>query len=337
MIGRFVRNPDVQVRGALIYGDDAALVSARRDQLVQTILGDDSPELRMTRLDPAMVRKDPAALFDALRESAFFGGRRLVLIGGATDGLAKTFTSALEESAADDAFLLVTAGSLPARSKLRAMFEAGGSTASAPCYSDSITSEDVSEALLEHGLEIGNADAKTSLEAYRAALDFGAYQQLLAKLDIYKAGDDSAVSARDIEECAPLPDDPESHAIASAVLGGDVRLAAKELARMRMDSSSGASLLIAISWQIKRLYAAVAAIDAGMPRDQALSTLRPPVFGNARAQISRQLDRWTRASLESVLRLVHDAQLSSRSGGGAPPDAATARTLLRIAMMASKR
>ena len=337
MVGRFVRNPDAHVRGALIYGDDAALVAARRDQLAQTVLGDDSPELRLTRLDPAMVRKDPAALFDALRESAFFGGCRLVLIGGATDGLAKTIASALEASSDDDAFLIVTAGSLPARSKLRAAFEPSSSTVSAPCYADSASAEDLSEALLEHGLKLDDAEAKTSLEAQRVDLDYGAFQQLLRKLAVYKAGDDSALTSSDIADCAPLPDDPESHAIASAVLGGDVRATAQELGRLRLDSSASGALLMAMSWQMKRLCAAVIALESGTPRDRALSTLRPPVFGAARAQISRQLDRWPRASLESALQMIHDAQLASRSGGGAPPEAATARTLLRIAMMASKR
>lgn len=337
IVGRFVRTPDPQVRAALIYGDDVALVAARREQLSKSILGEDSPELRLARLDAASIRKDPASLYDALRESAFFGGRRLVQIDGATDGMAKILSTALEDTTDEDAFLLVTAGSLPARSKLRAGFEGPAFSVAAPCYSDSVEAEDLSEALSELELHFRDRDAESSLRSQRAELDYGAFQQLLAKLAVYKLGDDTPVAATDIEACAPLPDDPQAHEIAAAVLGGDVEKAAIELARVRSNSSAGSALLIALSWQMKRLYGAVVSIDSGAPRDKALSGLRPPVFGEARAQLSRQLDRWSRPALESAIQSVHETQLSSRSAGGAEPDAAIARALLRIAMMASRR
>jgi len=336
MVGRFSRRPDPHLRGALIYGDDMALIAARRDQLCRTILGDDSPELRLTRLEAAAVRKDPAAVFDALRESAFFGGRRVVLVDGATDGLAEVFTASLDETVAEDAFLLVTAGSLPARSKLRAAFEAPAFAAAAPCYSDSAAAEDLSEALSDHGLRLEDAAAEDALRAQRASLDYGAYRQLLAKLAIYKLGGDVAVTAADISACAPLPDDPESHDVADAALAGQVQKAAQELARLQSNSSAGAAILIALSWQMKRLYGVVSAIESGTPRDTAFKSLRPPVFGDARTRLSRQLDRWSCQSLESAMRLVHDAQLASRAAGNAQPDAAIARVLLRVAMMASK-
>lgn len=336
MVGRFVRNPDPHLRAALIFGDDPALVAARRDLLCGAILGQDAPELRLTRLDPATLRKDPAALFDALREGAFFGGRRLVLVDGASDGLAQSFAAALNEMTDEDAFLLITAGSLPARSRLRAAFEAPAFAAAAPCYADSASSEDISEALSEFGLRLADPAATDALRAQRAGLDYGAYQQLLAKLSIYKLGEDAALTARDILACAPLPDDPESHDVADAALAGQVQKTARELARLQSTASANAAVLIALSWQMKRLYGVLAAIEAGTPRDAALKSLRPPVFGDARARLSRQLDRWSRESLESAMRLVHEAQLSSRAAGVAQPDAAIARALLRVAMMASK-
>ncbi len=335
-VARFVRNPDPHIRGALIYGDDPALVSARRDQLSSTILGEDSPELRLTRLEPSAIRKDSATLFDALRESGFFGGRRVVQIDGATDGLAKILSGALDDIAENDAFLVVSAGSLPARSKLRAIFEPPSTLVALPCYSDSVQTESVSEALLELGLQLADADAEASLRAQRADLDYGAYQQLLAKLATYKMGDALAVTAQDVLECSPLPDDPESHSVATSALSGDVDQVACSLSRLKPDASSNASLLIAMSWQAKRLYSMVSAVESGVPREKALAALRPPVFGDARARLSRQLGCWSVASLESALRLIHEAQLSSRSAGGAQPDAATSRTILRITMMAAR-
>ncbi len=336
IVGRFVRKPDPHIRGVLIYGDDPALVAARRDQLCQSILGDDSPELRLARLDAATARKDKAALFDALRETAFFGGRRLVLVDSATDGLAATFAEALDESTEEDAFLLVTAGSLPARSKLRAAFESPAYAAAAPCYSDAASTEDVSEALLEFGLKLADSDAEGALRAQRADLDYGAYRQLLAKLSIYKLGDPSSLTVKDIADCAPSPDDPESHDIAAAALSGQVQHTAQALSRIQSNAAAGGALLIALSWQMKRLYGLVSAVESGTPRDAAFKSLRPPVFGESRTRLSRQLDRWSLASLESAMRQVHEAQLSSRAAGGGQPDAAIGRALLRIAMMASR-
>lgn len=336
-VGRFVRKPDPQIRAALIYGDDPALVAARRDQLRGVILGDESPELRLTRLDAALVRKDAAALFDALRETAFFGGRRLVQIDAATDGMAKMLADAIADMTDDDAFLLVTAASLPARSKLRATFEGPGVAAALPCYADSVGAEDITEALSEFGLRLADSEAEAALRAQRADLDFGAYQRLLEKLAIYKINDAEPVAAEDVLACAPLPDDPEAHAIAGAALNGDVAETARELARIASDPAAGSALLIALSWQMKRLYGVIAELESGASRDRALAVLRPPVFGESRSRLTRQLDRWSGPTLESALRLVQDTQLASRSAGVAQPAAAVARATLRIAMMASSK
>ncbi len=118
----FCARPDASKCGALLYGTDAAVVALARQELVRVLTeGDD---MRLERLEPAQAARDPAGIDAALRARGFFAGRPVLLIEGAGDALAGPLGPILPEIRTDDAFLLLTAGSLPARSGLRKLFEA---------------------------------------------------------------------------------------------------------------------------------------------------------------------------------------------------------------------
>ena len=120
----FCRSPDPALAGALLHGDDEGAVAACRRELVQTLLGGGADAMQIERLDAGAVRRDPAALDAALRARGFFGGRGVVLVEGATDTLAAALEPVLTGAEPGDAFLVVTAGSLPGKSSLRRLFEA---------------------------------------------------------------------------------------------------------------------------------------------------------------------------------------------------------------------
>ena len=131
------RKPDPACTGYLIYGEDVMRVALRRQDIIAALIGPDGEgEMRLTRMAAADLRKDAAALNDAVKAHGFFPGPRVVLVEDATDGLADTLGHALTDWRAGDAQLIVTAASLTAKSALRKLFEAHRTAHAIGLYDD---------------------------------------------------------------------------------------------------------------------------------------------------------------------------------------------------------
>ena len=113
----FFRKPDPKAGGLLIHGEDTMRVAMKRQEVIAAIVGPQGEaEMRLTRLAGADLRRDPAALLDAVKAQGFFPGPRAVLVEEAADGVAGALKAALSDWREGDAQIIVTAGGLTARS-----------------------------------------------------------------------------------------------------------------------------------------------------------------------------------------------------------------------------
>ncbi len=72
----FFRKPDPARAGILISGDDPMRVADRRQEVLAAMVGPDGEaEMRLTRMSGADLRRDGAALIDAVKAIGFFPDR----------------------------------------------------------------------------------------------------------------------------------------------------------------------------------------------------------------------------------------------------------------------
>jgi DNA polymerase-3 subunit delta len=134
-INTFLEKPDASVRVVLIYGPDAGLVRERADILAKKTVPDLHDPFRVASLTGAMIAEDPARLIDEMAAQALGGGRRLVRLQQAVEGLAAPLAALVADLPPSDSFLLIEAGDLDKRSKLRGLCESENDTVAAiPCY-----------------------------------------------------------------------------------------------------------------------------------------------------------------------------------------------------------
>ena len=85
-IAGFLAEPPATARVVLIYGDDLGLVRERADQLMRAMVGDDP--FGLVDVPREAASRDVSLLGGEAAQSALTGGRRLVRVRDATDGLA---------------------------------------------------------------------------------------------------------------------------------------------------------------------------------------------------------------------------------------------------------
>lgn len=330
-VARFCAAPPKGIVGALIFGEEPGLVAARRDTLLAALLGAQArAEMRISVLAAGTLRGDPAAVDTALRAGGFFAGRRAVVVGDATDALAPVLAAALG-AAVPEAFLLVTAGTLPARSALRKAFEAAKDAAAAPCFRDAPTRAGLSGVLRQAGIEMIGEDALDELMAIAADLDPVLVDGLAAKIALYKQHDSLPLSAADIAACAPPRGAAAVDDLLDAVSAGQPAATLAALAMLDSQGVSAVEIAIAAGRHFRQLHAL--AVGAEGPEAAVLARIGPP---SRRDRLAAQARHWGSTRLEAALGALHDADALLRQGGNRPAAAIIARVLLRLAIGADR-
>lgn len=329
----FLKRPDAKIRAVLFYGADHGLMRERATQLAKTVVADLSDPFRVVELAAKVVRDDPARLSDEAAAIAFTGGRKVVWVRDAGDGVGDAVRALFEQSGWD-AMVIVEGPELASRSKLVELFGDDDTAAAIGCYPDREAAIErvVDETLAKHGMEIapdalaflsehlGGDRAVTRAEAEKLAL-YCAGQKTVTKADAMAAvGDSAAVGFDD--------------AIAGAFEGDLVRVS-RALARLLGEGVAPVAVLITAQKHAQRLQLVVAQVAAGGQPAQVIRSLRPPIFFDAAASMERQARRWSSVQVARALALLTEADLRCRTTGS-PAHAILGQALQAISGLARR-
>ena len=326
---RACRQPADNWVGILLYGPDAGLVAESRRQIVKAVTGPDVTDLQITRIPAADARKSPADVDAALTTRGFFSGRPIVTIEGATDGLAQILEPVLAKLTTDDGLLVVTADNLPARSKLRKLFELGQSHAAIGLYRTELSPAEIEDAVRAAGAAGITRDAVRRLAELASGMDYGAFKQLLGVIGLYGTDRADPLDEADIEALVPLGLDGDIDDLVMDVADGGANKIGPMLRRLRASGANAVSILLALGRHFRALLG-VAVSDGG------IATMRPPPYGPRRDRIGRQLRRWDVTRLEEANRLIFETDARLRSSSAPPEFPLLERVAMRIAIMGSK-
>ncbi|WP_313348527.1 DNA polymerase III subunit delta [Paracoccus sp. (in: a-proteobacteria)] len=330
-IGRYLARPDPTRPALLIHGQDAMRVALKRAEAVKALVGAGAEEeMRLTRIPGADLRKDPAALLDAVKAVGFFPGQRVVLVDDAQDAAAPAIASAIAEWKPGDAVIVVAAGGLGKSSALRKLFEPHPAAMTAPIYDDPPGEDEVGRWLRDAGLREVPRDAMRDLLALSRALDPGDFRQTVEKIGLYKHGDPDPLTPAEIAVLAPATIEAEVDDLIDCVAEGRAREFGTLMRRIEGQGIAPVTLCIAALRHFRALH--TAASEPGGP-GAGLARLRPPVFGPRRDRMIRQAQDWGMRALEDAIHQLIETDLVLRSSSRAPAMALMERMLLRLCMM----
>ena len=327
----YFAKPDPKSVGLLIYGSDAMRVALRRQEIIAALIGPQGEEeMRLARIAGADLRKDPALLLDAVKAQGFFPGPRVAFVEDAGDGLSDTISAALGDWQDGDAQVIVTAGQLAARSKLRKLFEGHARAYATGIYDDPPSRAEIEAALAASGLTGVPGDAMAALTELSRTIDPGDFRQTLEKFALYKLGDDTPLTPAEVALSAPLSIEAGLDDVLNIAAEGRAHEIGPVLRRLQAQGVGPVGLCIGATRHFRTLH--IVASDPG-GAGAGIGKLRPPVFGPRRDRIQRQASAWGMHKLERALSLLLDTDLTLRSTAEVPEMAVMERALLRLAWM----
>jgi DNA polymerase-3 subunit delta len=325
---RYCAKPDPGRAGLLLFGADAMRVALKRQEAIAALIGPAGEgEMRLTRLSAGELRKEPARLGDAMRETGFFPGPRVVFAEEATDGLADTFSAALRDWRPGDAVIVVTAGALTGKSALKTLFEKAPNAVCIGFYDDPPTREEIEAELARAGLTRIDPAAMADLATLARSLDPGDFRQTLEKIALYKWGDPAPLVPAEVAALAPATIEAEVDDLLHAVAEGEARAIGLLMRRLEGQGMLPVTLAIQALRHFRALH--VAATDPGGVQ---AGLMKARIFGPRRDRMQRQAQTLGARVLEAAVAGLVEADLTLRSASKAPGMALIERALMRIAM-----
>jgi len=325
----FLAKPDAAIRAALFYGPDAGLVRERADRLAIAVAPDPKDAFRVADLAATALAGDPARLHDEAAALSLTGGRRLVRVRDAGDAVGALFQRFLGDPPPGDSVVVVEAGDLPPRSSLRRAFEGAENAAAIACYADDrrALEELVREVLGGRGIEV-SGEAQSYLAQHLGG-DRLLSRRELEKLALY-VGDKGKVTLA--EATASVGDSAQLGLddVIFAAAEGNAPALERALDRAFQEGEMPVTVLRALMRHFQRLHLTQARIESGLGEEEALRSLRPPLFFKLQDRFRRQLRLWPERRARAALELLLQAELTAKRSGP-PPEAICRDALLRIA------
>jgi len=313
-LSAFLADPGA-TRAVLLFGEDAGLVRERAETLLRAVLGGamDDP-FRLAELNREEAAR-PGALAGEAAALALTGGRRVVRLRDATD----THATALKEALATpgEALIILEAGELTARGKLRALGEAAPEVAVIACWRErgEELSGTIARLLREQGVQ-ADGPALAFLAA-RLGEDRMLLRRAVEVLALYVGSGgklDEEAAAACVAEGASLDLDEAL----MAATAGEARAADAALDAAFAEGANPVMVVRAALRHVQRLHeAVVAGGDAGV--------LRPPVFFRHKPAFDRALRLWSSTTLEAAGQALLEAERRTKTTAFRHADAALAR------------
>lgn len=281
-----------------MFGSNNGLVRERADRCAAAIVPDKSDGFRIADLNAEILKKDPARLGDEAGAISMFGGRRIVRVRDASDGLSSLFEGFLND-VIGDTLVIVEAGELSKTSSLRKVFEAAKRGALIECHDDrpEDTGRMIRETLSAQGWQMEPEALAYLSEALNA--DRRLMRTEMDKLVTYLGkGTGEAVLTR--AEAVGLIGDSgsvEGDEIADAVADGDLKRLDHLIAK---GNESGLSWGVAVGFTL-RLFQRLAAGSEGA--------------GQMWGRMQTQVAGWDRARLRQALAILSEAEARTRTTG----------------------
>ena len=309
-------------RVVLLHGDDGGLIRERARDAVRTVVDDLDDPFRLARLE--------AEEQDRLEEEALAlsltGGRRAVWLRGVQDGALDQLKTVLKQES--DTLIVLEGPGLGSRSRLRQFAEKHEQVASIGCYPEEgrNLARTVADILAEDDLRL-DRDGMAWLLGHLGH-DRTLVRSEVEKLRLY-GEPGSTLTVDDVQACVGDSGQASLDDAVYAALAGNRLAADRAFERAVGDGASPVAFARVTLSVLERFQQAALLVRQGRSRQEAMASLKPPVFFRRKDEFLAGLKRWPFSSLSQAAQATQALELACKQSG-APDVLLCRRHLVRL-------
>ncbi|MDA0781419.1 MAG: DNA polymerase III subunit delta [Rickettsiales bacterium] len=324
-IQSFIKNPDKGIDYILVYGPDAGLVSEYTKTIAKTVLDDLNDPFRVADLSFDRLKDEPSILADEISAISMIGGRRLVKVTTTSTSLPKEHADILQ-SVKSEALVIFSAGDLPVTSTLRKFFEKEQNAAAIACYKDDSRSI---AAVINEKFAKYKIKCEPDVVPYLCGSFAGDRMIILSEVEklITYMGEEQHIKLEDVQNSVKDSSEFSLDELCNAFASRNPRQTDLHMTKALSEDIAVIMIIRSLLRYFMRLQEARNKIDSGMNDQQAVSSLRPPVFFKQVPIFKQHLNSWRSNDISRVIKQLIELEIDCKTTGN-PAELLCQRLLL---------
>jgi DNA polymerase-3 subunit delta len=334
-IDSFVKKPPAEALAILVYGPDEGLIRERLDILTKGVVADIHDPFNVAEFSAGALEENPARLMDEAQSISMLGGRRVVRVRDAAEGIKENVERVLAALRPGDNLILLEAGDLGKSSKLRGLFENAENAAAIPCYVEDV--RDIGR-VIGDALRAAGYSSSSEAIAYMAANvtgDRAVARSEVEKLITYMGTDKKNVSLDDVIACVGNSAALSLDGLAKHVASGQFAEADRILDHVLSEGLPAVTVLRTLQNHFLRLHLTKSRMQKGEAMEGAMKKLRPEVFWKVKDAFMAQLNGWSLGQMEQALALLVSVEAKCKQTAN-DPHTLCSRAILSLAQIGLK-
>ena len=245
--------------------------------------------------------------YENILSGSLFDDKKIIIISRASDKILNSINF-FQEKKLDDILIIIEAGNLDKKSKLRSLFEKNKNFICVAFYTD--TQEALSKIaynfLMENNIKISQSNL--NLIVNKCNGDRGVLKNELNKIQIYLKNKKTLA----LDELMKLTNLIENHSISELVDNCLAQNKNKTLLMLNENILSIEDCVIitrTFLQKIKRILNLVKVYQKNKNLDLTISSAKPPIFWKDKEIIKQQINKWKLADISKLLRNVNQIEL----------------------------
>lgn len=332
----FLNQPAVnQPLFVCIYGDDSGLTTEYAQKVAEHVCEDINDPFLVNRFRVEDVVDNPTCLLEAVQTISFAAGHKLVYLQGVSkdlpanvkDKVNNAIVNVLDNLTEGTTFVFAASG-YDAKLALIKQIEKHSDAVAVRCFQDNDIS--IKQLLQKRLADEGKTMQPDAMAFMLSNLgnDRAITQSEIDKLFVYTLHEDKITIQHCLETLSAAP------SVNAFKLCDAIGLRQKEqvetfLHHLKEEGQDSTMILAMVIRHIRRLLQAQLMQSNGMSLDQAMMSLKPPVF-YGKQEFGAQVRSYPKKRLETALDRLYTLQHQSRAGG-INPDLLVERGLMALA------
>lgn len=332
-IDKYLKKPEIAVKGFVIYGSNDGLVNEYIKKLVLTVSKDLYDPFCVVYLNGSDVNAEVSNLFAEYSSQSLMGGRRVIVVKDADNNLTKHIKTLFDDSKSDTLVVLASTG-LNKKSSLVSLAEDRDDMALIACYED--RDEDIFATartmFIENGCTINNEALQ--LLCSRLSNDRKTNLGEIEKLITFM-GDKKNISTDDIQNCISDQSSSSSDDVCYFAASGYSEKALRSYKKLVNEGTEPVSIIRSMSYHFNKILTMKALIEKGETIDKAMYKLTPRVIFFRETSFKKQVAIWSKDRLFSVLELLYKCERDCKTTN-MPVEEIASYTIMQISSAAAK-
>ena len=286
----------------LLYGNN----TGQKKEIIENVLVANFTK-NITYYEESEIIKNPILLEEKIFNKSFFDNEKLIIINRASEKILKILEPVVKKEI-NDIKIVITAGILEKKSKLRNFFEKSKETIIIPFYEDNHqTLFQIAEKKFAES-KINISKENINLIVSRSNNDRINLKNEIQKIKSY------SLSKKNItfDEIIKLTNLAENYSISQLVDNCLIKNKKKTINILNENNQTADDNILILKtflYKLKRLKKIQSSLSTNNSIDGVLSTFRPPIFWKEKDLIKQQLKYWSIRSIEKLVYSINNLEL----------------------------